>query len=119
MKLKNSIKTIVTWLPSLLLTLFYVPNAYTKIVESDHSDKIITNNIFISFAGIILLIAVVMFLYHKTISIGTIILVLYMTFVTCIHIYKGKPYETVMLIGIATVFAAHLRKPTLFHKKNM
>ncbi len=43
MKNNNSIKTILTWLPSLVISLIYIQNAYEKIVTSNLLDKIVSN----------------------------------------------------------------------------
>lgn len=80
-------------------------------------DKIITNSTVIIIVGIILLIATALFLYNKTIIIGTTLLASHITCIVFIHMYKGKPFEVVTLIVVSTVFAAYLRKPQLFHQK--
>ena len=80
-------------------------------------DKIITNSTVMITSGIFLLIATALFLYNKTILIGTALLALYMTFIVFIHMYKGKPYEVTILIVMATIFASYVRKPQLFHQK--
>jgi hypothetical protein len=67
--------------------------------------------------GIFLLVSTGMFLYKKTLLIGTSLLALYMTFIVFIHMYKGKPYEVAILIVMATIFASYIRKPQLFHPK--
>ena len=117
MKLEKITKTILTWLPSIVIVMFYIPNAIDKIVNADKLDKVITNSTIIMSVGIILLIAALLFLINKTVLWGTAILALYMACVVVIHMYKGKPYEVVILIGICTVFAAYLRKPKLFHQQ--
>lgn len=76
--------------------------------------KIVENSAEMIIAGTFILIATALFLYNKTIMIGTSLLVLYMIFIVLIHMYKGKPYELVILILMATIFAAYLRKPERF-----
>ena len=67
--------------------------------------------------GVFLLVSTAMFLYNKTILIGTTLLALYMTFIVFIHMYKGKPYEVAILIVMATIFASYIRKPQLYNQK--
>ena len=115
MKFEQIIRTALIWLPSLILCTFFIPNAIAKIMNSNQQGKIITNSTVLMIVGIILLIATVLFLINKTILIGTAILASYMTCIVFIHIYKEKPFEVVMLIVVATIFAAYLRKPELFY----
>jgi len=117
MKIKKTVRTTLIWLPSIVIALFYFPNAIGKIVQPDQLDKVITNNTILILVGILLFVATALFLYNKTIGIGTAFLALYMTLIVCIHIYKGKPYEVVMLIVMSTIFAAYLRKPDIFYQK--
>ena len=104
MRIEKIIKTILIWLPSLIITVFFIPNALNKILHSNSLDKIVTNSTVIIIVGIILLIATALFLYNKTIIIGTTILALYMTLIVFIHMYKGKPYDVAILIVMATIF---------------
>ena len=117
MRTKKIFTTILIWLPSLILTLFYIPNALNKLLEHDQTGKIIENSAVMITAGVFILIATALFLYNNTILIGTSMLALYMIFIVLIHIYKGKPSEVVILILMATIFAAYIRKPQLFHQK--
>lgn len=111
------LKTILTWLPSVIITAFFIPNAFEKIFLPDQLNKVITHNSIIITVGIILLIGTILFLINKTIIWGTTILALYMTFIVFIHMYKGKPYEVVILIVMSIIFAAYLRQPGFFHSK--
>lgn len=95
---------------------FFVLNAVEKIFKSNQMDKIVVNSSVIIIVGIILLIATALFLYDKTIILGTTILALYMTFIVFIHLYKGKPFEVAILIVMSIIFAAYLRKPQLFQQ---
>ncbi|WP_196893093.1 hypothetical protein [Aureivirga marina] len=113
----NFLKTLLTWLPSLVIMLIYIPNALSKIFEEEQVGKIVSNRGIMIATGIFLIISSILFLYNRTILIGTTLLALYMTFITCIHIYKGKPHEVALLIVIATIFCAFLRKPKLFHQR--
>ena len=108
---------ILIWLPSLVIVLFYIPNALNKLLDPNQTGKFVENSAVMITAGIYLLIATALFLYKKTILIGTSMLVLYMVFIVLIHMYKGKPSEVVILILIATIFASYIRKPQLFHQK--
>lgn len=108
---------ILIWLPSLAITFFYIPNALEKLLDPNQTGKIVESSAVMIIAGIFILIATVLFLYNKTVLIGTTMLVLYMTFIVLIHIYKEKPSEIVILILIATIFASYIRKPQLFHQK--
>ena len=118
MKTGKILKTILIWLPSLIITLFYIPNALNKLLEPDQTGKIIENSAVMITAGVFLLIATALFLYNKTILIGTALLSLYMIFIVLIHMYKEKPSEVVILILMATIFASYIRKPELFHLKH-
>jgi hypothetical protein len=117
MKTKKELRTVVTWLPSLVIMVFYIPNALNKLLNPDQTGKIVENSALMIATGMFLLLAVVLYLYNKTVLIGTLLLALYMTFIVCIHMYKGKPYEVAILIVMCTIFAAYIRKPQLFHKK--
>ncbi len=117
MKINKSLRTLLVWFPSIIITLFFIPNALNKILNASQADKIITNSGVMIATGIFLLVSVGMFLYHKTILLGTSLLALYMTLIVFIHMYKGKPYEVAILIVMATIFASYIRKPTLFYAK--
>ena len=114
--MSKNLKTLLTWLPSLVITLFFIPNALDKILNSNQTDKIVANSSIMITTGIFLLISTILFLYNKTILIGATLLALYMTFIVFIHMYKGKPYEVTILIVMATIFAAYIRKPKYFIK---
>ena len=114
--MSKNLKTLLTWLPSLVITLFFIPNALDKILNSNQTDKIVANSTIMITTGIFLLISTILFLYNKTILIGATLLALYMTFIVFIHMYKGKPYEVTILIVMATIFAAYIRKPKYFIK---
>jgi hypothetical protein len=116
MKMNKILKTLLTWLPSIIITLFFIPNALDKILNSNQTDKIVANSTIMITTGIFLLISTILFLYNKTILIGATLLALYMTFIVFIHMYKGKPYEVTILIVMATIFAAYIRKPEIFHQ---
>ena len=109
--------SLLRCLPSVIITLFYIPNALDKILNSNQTEKIVANSAIMIATGIFLLIATGLFIYHKTILIGTSLLTLYMTFIVLIHLYKGKAYEVTILIVMATIFASFIRKPQLFHLK--
>ena len=112
MNSKQILSKILIWFPSLVITLFFIPNAIDKILNPNQTGKVISNNTIMMSTGIFLLAATVLFLYHKTILIGTTLLALYMTLIVCIHMYKGKPYEVAILIVMATIFASYIRKPS-------
>lgn len=114
MESTNSIQTLLLWIPSILIALFFIPNAIEKIFYPHQLDKVITNPVLLMGVGIVLLGATCLFLINRTMLLGTAILSLYLFAVTLIHIFKGKPYEVVSLIVIATIFAAYLRRPSAF-----
>ena len=114
MKTEKILSKILMWLPSLIITLFFIPNALDKIFNSNQTDKIVANSTIIVATGIFLVISTALFLYNKTILVGTILLACYMTFIVFIHMYKGKPYEVAILIVMATIFASFIRKPNLY-----
>lgn len=116
-EVEKILNRILIGFPSMVLTLFYIPNALDKLINHSQTGKIIESSAIMITAGIFILAGTVLFLYKKTILIGTAMLVLYMTFIVSIHVYKGKPAETVILILVATIFATHIRKPLLFHQK--
>jgi len=115
--LDKTLNRILIWLPSLAIILYYIPNALDKLINHDQTGKILESSAVMIIAGVFILIGTGLFLYNKTILIGTSMLVLYMTFIVLIHMYKGKPSEIVILILMATIFASHIRKPQLFHQK--
>ncbi len=117
MRFTQVFKTVVTWLPSLIITLFYIPNAFNKLLEPNQTGKVIENGALMFSVGVFLVVATALFLYNRTVLFGAGLLALYMTFITIIHLYKGKPYEVAILIVMCTVFAAYIRMPKSFHKK--
>lgn|SRR5690606_24997863 len=116
--IEKTLSRVLIWLPSLIIILYYIPNALDKLLDPNQTGKIVENSAVMITAGIFLLIATGLFLYNKTMVIGTSMLVLYMIFIVLIHMYKGKPSEIVILILIATIFASYIRKPQLFHQKH-
>ncbi|KAA1246161.1 hypothetical protein F0000_08920 [Aquimarina sp. RZ0] len=104
------------WLPSIAIILFYIPNALDKLVNHAQTGKVVESTAVMITAGAFILTGTALFLYNKTMLIGTSILVLYMAFIVLIHIYKGKPVEIVILILMATIFASYIRKPDIFHR---
>ena len=117
MKTQKVLSKILMWLPSLIITFFFIPNALNKILNSSQTDKIVANSSVMIATGIFLLISTALFLYNKTVFIGTTLLAFYMTLIVFIHMYKGKPYEVAILIVMATIFASYIREPDLFHQK--
>ena len=115
-RIQKSLSKILIWMPSLAITLFYILNAFDKIINHDQKGKIVESSMVMITAGIFILIGVALFLYNKTILFGTSMLVLYMIFILLIHVYKGKPSEIVILILMTTIFASYIRKPVLFHQ---
>lgn len=116
--IENTLSRILIWLPTLTIILFYIPNALDKLINHDQTGKVVESSAVMITAGVFILIGTALFLYNKTIMIGTSILVLYMTFIVLIHMYKGKPAEIVILILMATIFASYIRKPKLFHQQS-
>ncbi|MEP6262275.1 MAG: hypothetical protein ABJ092_11895 [Gillisia sp.] len=114
---EKKLSRILIWIPSLVIAFYYIPNALDKLLDPNQTGKIVENAAVMITAGIFLLIATALFLYNKTILIGTSMLVLYMIFIVLIHMYKGKPSEIVILILMATIFASYIRKPQLFHQE--
>ena len=113
MKIEKVFWIILTWLPSILMSVLLVLNATDKILY-DQLDKIITNRVFMGLVGLVLLISTALFMYNKTIIYGASILVLYLTSITFIHLLKGKPFEVVLLLVIGLIFATFLRKSSMF-----
>jgi hypothetical protein len=111
MKIQRLLKTILIWLPSLTICCFYIPNALDKIMNQNTADKVVESPFIMMATGIFLLLAVGLFLYQKTVHIGSLLLALYMTLIVCIHMYKGKSYEVTILIVMSTIFAGYLRRP--------
>ncbi|TRZ41617.1 hypothetical protein [Robertkochia solimangrovi] len=114
MEFKKHILKVLIWLPSLVISVFYFKNAGEKILNAGVQDKVVSNELLIIITGVILMVATLLFLINRTLLWGTVILSLYMTLIVIIHIYKGKPFEVTILIVMATIFAAWLRKPKLF-----
>ena len=118
MKSEKTINTALTWLPSIVLSMIFIQNGIGKIFHPDQMDKIVENEALFISVGITLMIATILFLSNKTMLWGATVLSFYMTFISCIHWYKGKPFEVAVLIVICTIFAAYLRQPQLFHKND-
>ncbi len=115
-KLQTNLTQILTWLPSLAIALFYIPNGLDKLLDPHQTGKIVESSAVMITAGIFIVVGTALFLYNKTMLIGTSMLVVYMTFVILIHMYRGKPSEVVILILMATVFAAYIRSPKWFDR---
>jgi hypothetical protein len=98
-----------------MVSMIFIQNGLGKILNPDLAGKVVQSEAFLMFVGVILIVAVVLFLNNKTIVWGASILASYMTFITCIHWYKGKPFEIVALIVVCTIFATYLRQPHFFH----
>ena len=116
--IEKTLSRVLIWLPSLIIILYYIPNALDKLLDPNQTGKIVENSAVMITAGIFLLIATGLFLYNKTMVIGTSMLVLYMIFIVLIHMYKGKPSEIVILILMSTIFASYIRNPKLFHQQS-
>lgn len=117
MNLATHFRAILRWLPSLMIAVLFIHNALEKIVHPHQLDKLVTNSAVLRAVGLILLLAVILFLIHKTMMIGATILALYMCVIVFIHMYKGKPYEVALLIVAATIFAVYIRQSTHFRKE--
>jgi hypothetical protein len=109
--------TILKWLTSIGIAVFYILNAVEKIFQSNEITKPGFSNTIVILVGIILLVAVALFLINRTLIIGAVILASYMTFVVFVHIKNGKPFLLTSLIVLVTIFAGYLRKNELFTKK--
>ena len=114
MKIEKLIRIVLIWMPSVMISMVFIQNGMKKIFQPNQLDKIITNNTAIIVVGIILLIATALFLLNKTIIWGTTILASYMTFISFIHMYKGKPFEVVVLIAMATILPLILENQNCF-----
>ncbi len=112
-KRKKILIKILTWIPSLILTLFYIPNALNKLLDPSQTGKIVESSAVMITAGVFILVGTALFLYNRTMLIGTSMLVLYMLSIVLIHIYKEKSSEVLILILTATLFAAYMRKRPL------
>ncbi|MGB5983389.1 MAG: hypothetical protein WBG46_14700 [Nonlabens sp.] len=116
MNAKSFLRTTLVWLPSVILLLIYLPNAFGKIFDPVPLDKVIQSKTIMVATGIFMILGCLLFIYSKTIIIGTAMLSLYMVCISFIHFMKGKPHEVVVLIVIATIFAAYIRRPGSFGK---
>jgi hypothetical protein len=108
-KNKNWIKTLVVWLPSILVAIFFIQNAIEKIVKSTELDKASLSPTQIMIVGMVLLVATTMYLIDKTLIIGTVVLALYMISVVIIHFNNGKPYIIASQIVLAILYGAYMR----------
>ncbi len=117
MKPEKIFKTVLIWLPSAIITMFFVLDALKKILPPDQRDKIANENSLMIIVGIGIVAATALFLYNETMIIGTTLLAAYMTMIVFIHMYQGRSFEVAILIVMATIFAAYIRKPRLFHDR--
>lgn len=117
MTTSKTIKTVLIWLPSIPIIIFFIQNAFDKIIYSNQSDKLVSNSAILILTGIVLLIATALFLYKKTIIVGTAILATYMTIVVFVHISKGKPFFLTILIVLVTIIAGYIRRTKLNNAK--
>ena len=111
---KKGLETSLIWVPSILIAIFFIKNAFEKIFQSNEITKLGLNNTSIIFVGILLLIATALFLMQRTLILGAAILALYMTFVLVVHIYKGRPFILTLFIVLAILVACYLRKAKPF-----
>lgn len=118
MKTNRFLSIFLTWAPSLAITFFYIPKGLDKLLNPNQTGKIVENSAIMIIAGIFILLGNALFLYNKTIQIGTSMLVLYISCVILIHMYRDKPAEIVILMLIATIFASYIRAPKHFHKNS-
>jgi hypothetical protein len=107
---KNWIHTIIIWLPSALVTLFFIQNGIEKILKSTELDKVGLSSTQILIVGVILLISTALYLIDRTMILGTVILMLYMAGIVVVHIQKGKPFIITGLIVIAIGYGAYMRR---------
>lgn len=117
-EIEKIFKKVLVWLPSAIITVFFITHAINKILPPDQQDKIVSNDSLKVIIGIILIIATALFLYNDTMIVGTAILATSMTFKVFIHMYEGNSFEVAILIVMATIFAAYIRKPRLFHERH-
>src|SRR5687767_14951879 len=117
MTTSKSIRTVLIWLPSLPIIIFFIRNALDKIIHSNQSGKLVSNSAILILTGVALLIATALFLYEKTIIVGTAILATYMTMVVFIHMSKGKPFFLTILVVLLTIIAGYIRKTKLHNTK--
>ena len=108
MKNKKTLKTILIWLPSAIISLFYLQIAFSKIILP---------SFFLVLVGILLLMSTILFLFNKTIIVGTTFLAFYITCIVFINLFHGKPLDVSILILVATIFSAYIRMPQLFIQK--
>jgi hypothetical protein len=113
MTTNKTIRTALIWLPSVVVTIFFLQNAIDKVVNSNPPGKLVSNTYIVILTGAVLLFALALFLYKKTIILGTVILSTYMTFVVFVHVSKGKPFFLTILIVLLTIFAGYIRKAGL------
>lgn len=111
------IKTLLVWLPSILVALFFVQNGLEKVFMSTELDKVGLSSTQIIIVGIVLLIATTFYLIDKTMLMGTIILATYMIGIVIIHIQKEKPFILAGLIVGTICLGAYLRKMKIIPKK--
>ncbi len=97
--------TILRWLPSILVAIFFIQNGLDKIINAATLNKAGLSPAQILTVGIILLIATGLYVIDKTMITGTIILALYMTSVVFIHFNNGKPYIIASQIVLAILYA--------------
>ena len=117
MTTSKTIKTVLIWLPSILIIVFFIQNAFDKIFYSNELDKLGSNNTILILTGVVLLIATALFIYERTIIVGTAILATYMTIVVFVHISKGKPFFLTILIVLLTIIAGYIRRTKLNNTK--
>jgi len=113
MTTNKTIKTVIIWLPSIPIIIFFIQNAFDKIIYSNQSDKLVSNSAILILTGVALLIATALFLYEKTIIVGTAILATYMTIVVFVHISKEKPFLLTILMVFLTIIAGYIRRTKL------
>lgn len=114
---QNWVQTIIKWLPAMLVSIFFVQNAFEKILKSTELDKAGLSPTQILITGIVLLIATALYLIDKTMIIGTVILMLYMISVVFIHFNNGKSYIIASQIVLAIAYGAYMRRIDIIPKK--
>lgn len=108
---KTGFRQLLSWLPSILVTLFFIGNASDKINPSVAQLKMGLTSPMMTLVGFLLLLFVLLFLIPKTMLLGAFFLTSYMVVVLVIHIRNGKPFLLTAGIGILIFIASMARCP--------
>jgi len=111
MNTSNILKCTISWLPTIPVVFFFLQNALEKVLYPGQLDKMGLSENALILIGVTLMVATVLFLFERTVLIGTLILATYMSIIVFIHALEEKPFLIAILIVLLIILAGFVRMP--------